>query len=179
MGYPQGYLTLTNSTLSGNEAIAGQGAKSSAGYSGAVWGFAVGGGINDSFSGNATVTNCTLIGNEAIGSNGVNGGTGFGGGIGLGFSYFFSTAGSPVVDNATLQLSNSTLSGNIAQGGSGAATGTGGNGLGGGLAINPGSTRHSRGQRHQFQFRAGRLRRHGRTGNGRRRLRRRRPRFVQ
>ena len=61
---------------------------SSAGYTGAVWGFAVGGGVDDSFSGNATITNCTLANNEAVGSSGVNGGTGFGGGIGLGFSYF-------------------------------------------------------------------------------------------
>jgi fibronectin-binding autotransporter adhesin len=140
LGIPQATLMVTNSTLSGNEAIAGQGAKSSAGYSGAVWGFAVGGAIDDSFSGSATVTNCNITGNEAIGSNGVNGGTGFGGGIGLGFSNFFSTPGSPVVDNATLQLNNSTLTDNIAQGGAGGSKGTAGNGLGGGLAINYGST---------------------------------------
>ena len=110
------------------------------GYSGAVWGFAAGGGINVAFSGNATVSNCTLTGNQAIGSNGANGGTGFGGGISLGFSYFFNTAALPVVDLSTLQLTNSTLAGNVAQGGSGAATGTGGDGMGGGLAINPGSS---------------------------------------
>ena len=125
--------------MSGNEAIAGQGAKSSTGYSGAVWGFAVGGGIDDSFSGNATVTNCTLIGNEAIGSDGVNGGTGFGGGIALGFSYFFGIPGSPVVDTSTLQLTNSTLVGNLSRGGNG-TSGSGGDGLGGGMAINPGSS---------------------------------------
>ncbi len=134
-----GILTLTNSTLTGNEAIAGQGAASSAGYTGAVWGFAVGGGVDDSFSGNATITNCTLANNEAVGSNGLTGGTGFGGGVGLGFSYFFNTAGAPVLDNSALTLTNSTLEGNIALGGSG-TTGTGGNGMGGGLAINPDST---------------------------------------
>lgn len=134
-----GILTLTNSTLIGNEAIAGRGAKDPTGYSGAVWGFAAGGGLDVAFSGSATVTNCTLIGNQAIGSNGVNGGTGFGGGISLGFSYFFNTAAFPVVDVSTLSLSDSRLLGNIAQGGSGGATGTGGDGLGGGLAINSGN----------------------------------------
>lgn len=135
-----GILTLTNSALIGNQAIAGRGANDPSGYSGAVWGFAAGGGLDVAFSGNATVTNCTLIGNQAIGSNAVNGGTGFGGGISLGFSYFFNTAAFPVVDLSTLSLSDSRILGNIAQGGSGAATGTGGNGLGGGLAMNPGSS---------------------------------------
>ena len=81
-----------------------------------------------------------MIGNEAIGSDGVNGGTAFGGGIGLGFSTFFSTPGSAVVDNSTLWLINSTLEDNIAQGGNGEAKGMGGDGFGGGLAVNPGSS---------------------------------------
>ena len=140
LGVPQGYLTLTNSTLNGNEAIAGQGAADASSYNGAVWGFAAGGGIDDSFSASARVSNCTLIGNQAIGSNGANGGTGFGGGICLGFSYFFNTVAQPVADNSTLQMSNTTLQDNLTQGGTGGASGTGGNGLGGGLAINVGSS---------------------------------------
>ena len=140
LGLTQGYLTLTNSTLRGNEAIAGQGGGPAS--STAVWGFAAGGGIDDAFSANATVDNCTLVGNRAIGSSGANGGTGFGGGISLGFSYLFNYAGetTPIADNSTLLLSNSTLQANVAQGGDGGVSGTGGDGLGGGLAINPGSS---------------------------------------
>ena len=137
-----GILTVSNTTFIGNEAIAGHGGTPSS--SAAVWGFAAGGGFDDAFSGNATLTNCTLTGNQAIGSNGANGGTGFGGGISVGFSALFSTPGNPIVDNSTLQLSNSVLLGNVARGGNGGATGTGGNGLGGGLAINPASAPMSR-----------------------------------
>ena len=137
-GVTANLLTVSNSTLIGNEAIAGQG--SGPASSAALWGFAAGGGIDDAFSGTATLNNCTLVGNQAIGSSGADGGTGFGGGISLGFSYFFNTSGAPVVDNSTLQMSNSTLLGNVAQGGNGGATGTGGDGHGGGLAINLGSS---------------------------------------
>ena len=58
----------------------------------------------------------------------------------LGFTVLFSSPGTPVVDNSTLNLTNSTLEGNIAQAGQAGAGAVGGNALGGGLAINVGST---------------------------------------
>jgi hypothetical protein len=134
---PSGTIDVTESTFIDNEAIAGQGAKAAAGYGvNAPWGFAVGGAVDDSFFGIATLDTCTLIGNEAIGSSGVKGGTGFGGGVSVGFSTFYGAT-----DASSFQLTNSTLQGNIAQGGKGSATG--GNGLGGGLAINPGSNTYT------------------------------------
>jgi hypothetical protein len=65
----------------------------------------------------------------------VNGGTGLGGGISVGTSVLFGIA-----DNATLQVTGSTLSGNIAVGGAGGTGSNGGDGLGGGLAIQAGAS---------------------------------------
>jgi hypothetical protein len=100
-------------------------------------------------SSTVTITNSVVTHNEATGGDGViiNGGgidnfnMGFNSATNLPvISYFFNTAAQPAVDNSSLSLCTSTLVGNVAQGGSGGAAGTGGNGLGGGLAINPGST---------------------------------------
>lgn len=127
-----GILRVSNSTISGNQAIAGAGGN---GDNGVPSGFAVGGGIDNSFSGIATVTGSRLVGNVAIGSaggTGVKGGTALGGGIGLGASTLFGMTN----DAATLDLRGSTLAANLAQGGSGGTGANGGNGLGGGLGIN-------------------------------------------
>ena len=131
-----------------------------------MWGFAAGGGLDVAFSGNATVTNCTLIGNQAIGSSGANGGTGFGGGISLGFSYFFNTAAFPVLDLSTLsafqqQASRATsLKAAAAE-----QREPAGDGHGGGLAMNPGSSATVADSAIDFNLALGRLRRHVRAGN--------------
>jgi hypothetical protein len=66
---------------------------------------------------------------------GVNGGAAWGGAISLGTSALFGIA-----DNATLQVTNSKLDGNTAQGGAGGPGSNGGDGLGGGIAVNTGAS---------------------------------------
>jgi Chlamydia polymorphic membrane protein (Chlamydia_PMP) repeat len=103
-------LTLTNSTLSGNESIAG------AGSDGAGGGTAEGGAIAADFGVDA-ISDCTIIANAAIG--GAGGGSGFGGGI---------------FTDATLTVTDTLITLNVADGGSG------GQGIGGGLYIGAGTT---------------------------------------
>ncbi|HEV8058867.1 MAG TPA: hypothetical protein VGP68_03290 [Gemmataceae bacterium] len=129
---PSTALTLSNSTLVGNQALGGAGADGVAG------GVATGGGLDLSFSATATVSKTTFLSNSAqggAGGNGANGGDGFGGGIAVASQSFF---GFP--DTCSLSLNGSALLGNSAQGGAGGAGGIGGNGEGGGVFVGPGGT---------------------------------------
>ncbi len=148
-------LRVINSTLNGNEAIAGHGGPGATGATGVPTGFAAGGGIDDAFSGTAFVVDSTLTGNAAVGGAGGQsqpGGAALGGGIAVGFTTLFG-----MTDNSTLELTDSTLTGNAAVGGAGGNVlvivdppvspllaivggGVGGEGLGGGLAVTAGSS---------------------------------------
>jgi len=127
--------TITNSTLIGNQAIAGPGGSGAS----VPTGLGFGGGIDDSFSSTATITNSTLIGNQAIGSDGssgANGGAGWGGGIVVGINNLIGYIPAYFKpDTSSLIVSGSTLIGNRAQGGAGGSGFNGGNGWGGGLMI--------------------------------------------
>jgi hypothetical protein len=125
-----GSVTLSNDTLSENQARGGNGGKGS-GYFSAAGGFAAGGGLYVG-SGSVTLSNDTLDGNTATGGSsprgsiGGNGGDASGGGLG--------------VAGGTVSVTNDTLSGNSAVGGPGgpgygASGGTGGSGSGGGLGV--------------------------------------------
>jgi hypothetical protein len=145
-------FVLTNSTLSGNQAVAGDG------FNGNSGGFSAGGGLEFGFGGTATIsgttfshnlaqggagsffgggavgagiddsssplqmTNCTFTGNKAIG-----GGGGVVGGI--------SEAGGLGIFGASATISNATFVLNLAQGGAGQAGGFGGEAVGGALLL--------------------------------------------
>jgi hypothetical protein len=115
--------TITNITVSQNQALGGAGGKGA--NDGNAWagGLAVGGfstfGISDSASVNlsgSTISDNLVIG--GAGSAGGNGGDGEGGGVFIG-------------TGATLTVTASTITGNHANGGSGGATD--GQGIGGGV----------------------------------------------
>src|SRR5262249_10844750 len=105
-GGPGVVLTLSNSTVAGNEAVGGSGGSTLANP--VYTDTAFGGGINN--GGTLNVTACTITGNEAIGGDSAQGAGGgaFGGGIRNDI-------------NATLNLTNSTVSANLCQGGTGAS----------------------------------------------------------
>jgi uncharacterized repeat protein (TIGR01451 family) len=165
-----GSVTLTNDTLSGNDAQGGNGGNGGDagpyrgnGGSGGSGGAGLGGAlyVDEPFVGAGTVTlaNDTLSGNDAQGGNGGNGGAGlvnvgnhapgFGGNGGSGGA---GLGGGLDVDGGGVTLTNDTLSGNHAQGGNGgsgnsgggggndAQGGNGGNATGGGLYVVSGST---------------------------------------
>ena len=68
-----GVLTINNSTLSGNQAIGGNGSTPVAGgYASPATGAGQGGGMVN-LGGQATVSGCQLIGNKAIGGNTTSG----------------------------------------------------------------------------------------------------------
>ena len=117
-------LTLSNSTIAGNEAIGGSGGSTlvypriDAAY---------GGGIDNLGGGTLNVSGCTITGNAAIGGASASGrgGQALGGGI----------------DNqlATLFVVSSTISTNLSQGGAGASGAAGGIAAGGGMSNDRGS----------------------------------------
>jgi hypothetical protein len=128
-----GTATLTQTTITNNQATGGTGA------TGGNGGDALGGGV---FNGrpagvppdparpaNLTLDHCTVSGNEATGGAGGpggNGGNGFGGGI-------FNGNPVPVAGTPILTLLGTTVTHNEAQGGAAGAGGTDGLGEGGGL----------------------------------------------
>ena len=113
-------MTVTNCTLTGNQAMGGNNGNGTA-----LFGEGLGGGMMNVF-GTLTLSNCTLTGNQALGGTGSTApvenpptDSGQGGGI--------------VNLEGTLIATNCTLSGNQAIGGAGGTGGNGGNGFGGGL----------------------------------------------
>ncbi len=112
-------MTLTGCLISGNRSVGG------ADGTGFEDGQGLGGGIMNT-AGNMVITDCTITNNQAVGGNNANfsggnpwNGLGSGGGISNG-------AG------GALDIANSTVSGNIAQGGAN-TSGPGGDGYGGGI----------------------------------------------
>jgi hypothetical protein len=127
----EGSATISQSTLSHNQAQGGAGGaaqKGSLGVGGGIFFFSFLGGVT------ATVTDCTLSHNDAIGGPGRSGGRG---GDGLGGGIAIGGLGSPFAAPGTAVISNTTLDHNLAQGGGG---GSGGDGLGGGVFNDAGST---------------------------------------
>src|SRR5262249_10533889 len=103
-------------------------------------GFGSGGGLDESQKpgrdpSTATVCDSIFLNNHAVGGAGAAGGTGVGGAIEVGFR---ALVGSP--DQSTLTLARSILVHNEAEGGNGGKGGNGGDGLGGGLAVQHGSS---------------------------------------
>ncbi len=120
-------LTMTNSTLAGNQALGG------AGGIGVAGGGASGGGLDISFDSAATVTGTMFVSNLAQGGRGgagASGGGGLGGGISVANASF-----ADIPDTSSLSLGGSLLIGNVAQGGTGGARANGGTGFGGGVFI--------------------------------------------
>jgi autotransporter family porin len=122
-------LSLSGCTINGNRAMGGGGGDGiTTGDSEAV-----GGGIQTAF-GTLNVTGCTITNNQAIGGNNVLlsdsdpfAGGAFGGGIQNNFA-------------SVLNISNSVIAGNIAQGGAMTTNpGPGGDGIGGGISNSPGA----------------------------------------
>jgi uncharacterized repeat protein (TIGR01451 family) len=139
-----GTVTLSNDTLSGNNAQGGNGGSGGSslifGASGGSGGAGSGGGMYVA-SGSVTLSNDTLGGNNAHGGNGGNGGSGGFGGFsnGSGGSGGAGSGGGMDVAGGTVTLSNDTISSNNANGGSGdygyVAGGSGGAGSGGGMDV--------------------------------------------
>src|SRR5579884_1121992 len=132
-----GAVTLSNDTVSGNQARGGNGGNGGSGNggnggNGGSGASAYVGGLYVA-SGSVTLTNVTLSGNQATGGNG--GGGGGAGGIfigGNGGSGASAYGGGLYVASGGLTLSNDTLSGNQVRSGSGGNGGIGGNGGSGG-----------------------------------------------
>jgi hypothetical protein len=121
-GHPNGVLNLTDSTLAGNQAIAGGGASGVAGSVADGGALAVLGGVT------GTVSHCTFLDNSIIGGaggSGATGGAGVGGAIDLGL-------------DSTLTVTDSTFVGNQAVGGAGGAGASGGLAAGGGIEVGSG-----------------------------------------
>jgi hypothetical protein len=113
--YYEGTLTMTNSTIAGNQALGG------AGSGGALGGDAQGGGIYG-YGGSIVVANCWVTANLAQG--GAGGGSGYGGAI--------------QNEVGDLSVTGSSITANVAQGGAGGGSGYGGgiqNDLGGSLTV--------------------------------------------
>jgi hypothetical protein len=131
--FDSGPATVANCKFIGNQALGGSG--NTAGSSVVRVGDGVGGGLGTtkffSLAQSLTVTGCTFTGNQALGGSGNTGGVITGAGIGGGLATFFG---------ATVTVSNSAFSGNQALGSDGAAGQSGGDGLGGGIANNGGSS---------------------------------------
>jgi hypothetical protein len=121
-----GTLTLTNSTLSGNQALGGS--SSTAGSTNE----AEGGGIINNLGGILTMIHCTLTGNKALAGSGAPNPSG---------SFFGSALGGGIENKggSTLSVTNSTLFNNLAQGGTN-SSGLNGLGLGGGMDNRASST---------------------------------------
>ncbi|MFN4259017.1 MAG: choice-of-anchor Q domain-containing protein [Gemmataceae bacterium] len=137
-------LNITNSTISGNSALGGEGFGGfDELFNGGVGGSAYGGGLFTGFEGlggDINILNSTIADNEAIGGEGVLGsgggftigvgGEGHGGGIFNGFEFV----------SGTMVIYGSTISGNVVAGGDGVnfaddddVFALGGEGYGGGL----------------------------------------------
>jgi hypothetical protein len=114
-----GTLTLTNSTLTANQAMGGS--SSSAGSTNE----ALGGGIINNVAGILTMINCTLTSNTALAGSGAPNPSG---------SLFGSALGGGIYNErgSTLSVTNSALVDNLAQGGIN-SSGLNGQGLGGGI----------------------------------------------
>ncbi|ACK70428.1 Hemolysin-type calcium-binding region [Gloeothece citriformis PCC 7424] len=120
-------VIVNNSSITGNTVLGGNGTGSFYvyyGYSGGYGGDARGGGISGN---NVTVSNSTISGNIAQGGNG-----GIGGKANVFRGFFYGTNGGRGgnatgggISSANLTMSNSTISGNTAQGGNGANGGQG------------------------------------------------------
>jgi hypothetical protein len=132
-------LTVTDSSITNDSAIAGFGGAGGGLHTTTSAGFAFGGGIDVTSGSTATLVGCTIFDNVAQGSAGASGnagGDGVAGGVGVGGVALRG----PFIDTSKLYLVNSTVSRNQAIGGAGGSGATGGNGLGGGLAIAFGSS---------------------------------------
>lgn len=124
-GAPGG-SSITNSTITGNAAIGGNGGNSVAAGAGAG-ALGRGGAINYEASGPLQLDNTTLSGNRALGGNGgtKSGGTGGGGGDGW---------GGAISDSGGLRAKGDMFSGNTSTGGnSGGSGAVGGAGFGGAI----------------------------------------------
>jgi hypothetical protein len=132
-------LTVTNSTITNNSAIAGFGGAGGGLNTATSAGFAFGGGVDVTSGSTATFVGCDISNNVAQGSNGANGkvgGDGVAGGVGVGGAALRG----PFTDTSKLFLTNTTVSHNQSIGGAGGSGATGGNGLSGGLAVAFGSS---------------------------------------
>jgi len=119
-------LTISNSLIAGNEAIAGSGtATTGVPLNGAVYG----GGIANYGGGTLNVLNCAVSGNQAIGGASSSGGGGFAFGGGIANSL-----------GCILNVQNTTVAGNVSRGGAGSSGDAGGDGLGGGIDSDTSST---------------------------------------
>ena len=137
----QGSAAVQSSTLTHNRAVGGIGGgndgKGSLGVGGGIFFYNFVGGVT------ATVAGSTITDNQAIGGagrTGIAGGNGLGGGIaigGLGSPY--SAPGSVDPGPGSVDISDTTIARNLAQGGDGGKGADGGDGLGGGL-YNDGSS---------------------------------------
>jgi hypothetical protein len=122
-------LTLTNSQVTNNRAIATNGADASGFGAGGAGGQSVAG-ILVAGNNQVTITNSTISGNTAVSGAGGNSTSGAGGAGGYAYGGLF------LIDNAPLRMLGSRLSGNSAlagAGGRGGSGGTGGSSYGAGL----------------------------------------------
>jgi hypothetical protein len=131
----QGSASISNSSLTKNQAIGGTGyginGEGSLGVGGGIFFYNFVGGVT------ASVDSSTIKDNSAIGGDGeagVNGGEGLGGGIAIG------GLGSPYTGPGSVTISNTTITKNLARGGKGGAGANAGDGLGGGLFSDTTST---------------------------------------
>jgi hypothetical protein len=126
-GNPGAVLTITDSTIVGNQARGG--AEVDAISHRAVGGSAVGGGVENSFFGaTLTIADGSLIGNQAIAGPGGSGGHAFATGLGAGGALDDSF-------NSTATLIDTAILGNQAIGSDGAHGVNGGDGWGGGIVV--------------------------------------------
>ncbi len=131
--YGSNTLSVTNTLLKDNAAVGGNDNSGTAGVFGLV-GVGTGGGIMNDLGSTSNISNAALIGNSAIGGNqNTDGGGGLvfvdlgaGGGI---FNTLgsFNSSGYGQFDTSVVNITNSMLAFNLAQGG------IGGNGEGGGI----------------------------------------------
>jgi len=136
-GVQANLLTMSDCTVTNNSALAGNGgAGTNSNLVNAQGGFAFGGGVDTSHNSSSTViTGCTISENRAVGGAGGSGNAGstaYGGGLAVGYGSLWGQA-----DSSQLTVIRTTVNRNQAIGGTGASTGVD---LGGGLAINPGSS---------------------------------------
>ncbi|HEX4145463.1 MAG TPA: fibronectin type III domain-containing protein [Pirellulales bacterium] len=125
-------LQISGTTIANNTAAGGAGAPFTGGE-GDDAGFGIGGGLYTAYNDAAPTTllnDDTISGNEAIGGNGGNGAAGQNGGVG-GYAYGGGIAAEYAnsdqsVTGLPIVISNSTISGNVAQCGTGGAAGAGG-----------------------------------------------------
>jgi hypothetical protein len=137
-------VSATNVTLAANLAQGGAGGSGDGSGSGAAAGWGMGGAVYNDAGSALDISGGLLTLNAAEGGSGGDGGsTGTGGAGGNGLGGAIYNAGPDVgegLPGATLSLSDSIVSLNVAVGGSGGNNASSGQGIGGGLYLSSGGT---------------------------------------